>query len=261
MSLRKSLARCVVAFASILLFSVNATQAHAQSQSENANPNAPLYKTTSIKPSTASIDADRTTKIGPDGLTATNQTAQELIREAYKVDDDKIIRAPSWLSSQRYDIDAKVDTSAAGQGDLAGERMLQALLSDRFKLVAHHETRPIPVYELVIAGDGPKLQESAPDYANSAPRVIQVESGRIMGREVPIATLARILSDQLGRPVLDKTRLPYHYDVTLQWPTVPDSSEPVILTAIQEQLGLKLLPQLMLKEFLVIDHVEMPSAD
>ena len=261
MSLRKSLARFVVVFASVLLFSINATQTHAQSEGENANANAPLYRTTSIKPSTSSIHADRTTKIGSDGLTASNQTAQELIREAYKVDENQITGAPSWLNSQRYDIDAKVDASAAGQGGWAGERMLQALLSDRFKLVAHRETRPIPVYELVIAEDGPKLQESAPAYADSAPRVIQVESDRIMGREVPIATLARILSEQLGRPVLDKTRLPNRYDVTLLWPTVPDSSEPAILTAMQEQLGLKLMPQLMLKEFLVIDHVEMPSAD
>jgi len=124
----------------------------------------------------------------------------------------------------------------------------------------HRETRLIPAYELVVAGDGPKLRESDSSEADSALRVIQVESGRIAGREVPIATLARILSDQLGRPVLDGTKLSSHYDVTLQWPTDADSSQPAILTAIQEQLGLKLVPQLMPKEFLVIDHVEMPLA-
>ena len=120
-----------------------------------------------------------------------NQTAQELIREAYEVDENQITGAPSWLSSQPYDIGAKVDASAAGQGGRTGERMLQALLSDRFKLVAHRETRPISVYELVIAEDGFKLQESALAYSDSAPRVIQVESGRVIGREVPIATLRR----------------------------------------------------------------------
>jgi uncharacterized protein (TIGR03435 family) len=82
-----------------------------------------------------------------------------------------------------------------------------------------------------------------------------------MGREVPIATLARILSDELGRPVLDSTKLSSHYDVTLQWPTAPDSLQPAILTEIQDQLGLKLVPQLMPKDFLVIDHVEMPVAE
>jgi len=259
-SFRKGLARFVVATAPFVFFSV-ATQIRAQSQDENANATAPLYKTASIKPTKSSIHADRTTKIGPDELTATNQTPQTLIRDAYKVEDDQIVGAPSWLNSERYDIDAKVDNSAISQGELARERMLQTLLSDRFKLAAHRETRLIPVYELVIAGDGPKLRESAPAYADSAPRLIRVEGGRITGREVPVATLARILSEQLGRPVLDNTQLSSHYDVTLQWPTGPDSSAPTILTAIQDQLGLKLVPQVMPKEFLIIDHVELPSAD
>jgi uncharacterized protein (TIGR03435 family) len=257
MSLRKSVAQFMVATAPFVFFSV-AMQTRAQSQDENASTTAHLGKTVSIKPSKFSIYADRTTKTGSDELTATNQTAQALIRDAYKVEDDQIVGAPSWLNSQRYDIDAKGDNPAAGQGE---ERMLQSLLSNRFTLIVHRETKLIPVYELVSAGDGPQLRESAPAYADSAPRVIQVESGRIMGTEVPMATLARILSEQLGRPVLDKTQLPYHYDVTLQWPTAPESSEPAILTAIQEQLGLKLKPELMPKEFLVIDHVEMPLSD
>ena len=91
--------------------------------------------------------------------------------------------------------------------------------------------------------------------------MIQVESGRITGREVPIATLAKILSDQLGRPIVNNTQLSDHYDVTLQWPTAPESSQPPIMTAIQEQLGQKLVQQLMPQEFLVIDHVEKPSVD
>ncbi len=261
MSIRKSFAGFVAAIAPFVLFSVNVTQSHAQSEGDIATAIAPLYKTISIKPSKSGIDADRTIKTGPDELTATNQTPQTFIREGYKIDDEQIVGAPSWLNSQRYDIDAKVDNSAEGQGEPARDRMLQALLSSRFRLAAHRETRLIPMYELVVAGDGPKLRESDPGYTDSAPRVIQVESGRIMGREVPIATLARILSEQLGRPVLDGTRLPYHYDVKLLWPTGPDSSEPTILTAIQDQLGLKLVPQLVPKEFLVIDHVEVPFVD
>jgi uncharacterized protein (TIGR03435 family) len=166
------------------------------------------------------------------------------------------------LNSQRYDIDAKVDTSATGQDELEGKHMVQALLSSRFKLAVHSETKPIPAYELVTAGDGPKLRESVPIQEDSALRVIDIENGRIEGREVPIATLARILSEELGRPVLDKTQLSSHYDLTLQWRTaVPDSSKPAILNAVQEQLGMKLVPQLMPKEFLVIDHVEMPVAE
>jgi len=265
MSARQSLVRFLVVVGPIVLFSVNATPSRAQSEGDNATATAPLYKTISIKPSKSSIHAGGTTKIGPDELTATNEPPQALIEDAYEVQDDQIVGLPSWLNSQRYDIEAKADTSAEGLAgetlEESGHRMLQALLSNRFKMAAHRETRLIPVYELVVAGDGPKLRESDSHHDDSTLRVIQVESGRITGREVPIATLAKILSDQLGRPVVDSTKLSAHYDVALQWPTAPESSEPTIMTAIQEQLGLKLVPQLMPKEFLVIDHVEMPSTD
>ena len=274
MFLRKGLVRCVVVTAPFV-FCALAAQTRAQSQNEYTNSISPPFKTISIQPTKSDIHADRLVKTSPDKVTVTNLTTQELIRGAYDVNDDQIVGAPSWLNSQRYDVDAKVDkaaegedTSAEGEDSPAGEtvqereeRMAQALLSNCFKLAAHREARLVPVYELVIAGDGPKLRESDPSRADSAFRVIQVESGRIVGREVPIATLARMLSDELGRPVLDSTHLGSHYDVTLQWPTAPESPKPAILAALQEQLGLKLVPQLMPKEFLVIDHVEMPSAE
>jgi uncharacterized protein (TIGR03435 family) len=269
MSLRQSLARLLVVIAPIVFASVNATQSRAQSEGDNATVVAPPYKTISVKPTKFGIHADRNTKISLDEVTVANETAQELIQGAYEIKDDQIVGAPGWLNSQRYDIDAKVDTSAEREGTLAGgalqernERMLQALLSNRFNLAVHRQTRMIPAYELVIAGDGSKLRESIPADADSAaPRVIQVDSGRIMGREVPTATLATMLSDQLGRPVLDRTGLSDHYDITLQWQADSELPGPAISAALQEQLGLKLVPQLVPKEFLVIDHVEMPSAD
>lgn len=254
MSLRKSLTGFVVAIASLVFVSINATQSRAQSESDNATATAtaPLYSTVSIRPTKSGARANRVLNLGP--VAATNEPPQELIRIAYDVDDDQIVGAPSWLNSQRYDVETKAD-SPAGEG---GELTLQGLLSDYFKLAVHRETRLIPAYELVVAGDGQKLRESDPHYDDSILRVIQVESGRITGREVPISTLAKLLSDQLGRPVVDSTKLSAHYDVTLEWPTDPDSSHSAIVTAIQEQLGLKLVPQLMPKEFLVIDHVEAP---
>jgi len=255
MSLRKSLAGFAVVITSFALVSVTATPTRAQSEGDNVTSTAPLYKNVSIKPTKSGVHADRVLNLGP--VAATNEPPQELIKIAYDVDDDQIVGAPNWLNSKRYDIETKADSPAAAGGELT----LQGLLSDYFKLAVHRETRLIPAYELVVAGDGPKLRESDSSQADSAPRVIQVESGRIAGREVPIATLAKILSDELGRPVLDGTNLSSHYDVTLLWPTDSDSSQPAILTAIQDQLGLKLVPQLMPKEFLVIDHVEMPVAE
>lgn len=258
MSLRQSLARFLFASAPIVLVSVNAMQSGAQAQEDNATASAPLFKTVSIKPSKSRVAGGDTT-VGPDELTAPNATLQGLVRHAYDVRDDQIVGAPSWLNSKRYEIEAKADNPAAGED--SARSLETELLSKYFKLAVHRETRLIPVYVLVIAGGGPKLRESVPADADSALRVIQVENGRIMGREVPIATLARILSEQLGRPVLDSTQLSSHYDVTLQWLPDSDSSQPAILNAVQDQLGLKLVPQRMPKEFLVIDHVEMPGTD
>jgi uncharacterized protein (TIGR03435 family) len=268
MSHRKSLATFLALSLHIVLFSAIATQSRAQSKVEDTSDIAPLYETVSIKANKTGIQWERI-KTGPDRLTVTNETLQRLIRAAYKIDDDQISGAPNWLGSERYDIEAKVASSAADelrkaspdQNQQENERMLQALLSNRFKLAVHREIRMIPVYELVISADGPKLRESAPASADSNLRVIQVESGRITGREVPIATLARILSEQLGRPVLDKTRLSNHYDITLQWEANSELPDPAISAALQEQLGVKLESQEISKEFLVIDHVETPSAE
>jgi uncharacterized protein (TIGR03435 family) len=263
MSLRKSLAT-LIAVAVPIMFSVNARQSRAQSQTANTSSIAPLCKTVSIKPNKSGIKWETITP-GRDRVTATNETPLGLIRNAYTVEDNQILGAPSWLDSERYDIEAKAAISAAGELDKTSpdqnERMLQAVLSDRFKLAVHRETKQIPVYELVRLGAGSNLRESAPAYAESNVRVIQAGNGRITGREVPIATLAKILSEQLDRPVLDKTGLTNHYDLILQWEANPESSGAAISAALQEQLGLKLEPTQILKEFLVIDHVETPSAD
>ncbi len=94
---------------------------------------------------------------------------------------------------------------------------------------------------------------------------------------ISIANLQDILSQQLGRTVVDRTGLKGNYDFELKWtpddgssgmPKGPnggqqaselDSSGPFIFTAIEEQLGLKLESQRVPLETLVIDHVEMPS--
>ena len=105
--------------------------------------------------------------------------------------------------------------------------------------------------------------------------------GELNGQGLPVGSLVRLLTQQLGRTVLDKTGLTGKYDFTLQWTpdesqapmfkgtagsqpgtsstTPPESSGPSIFTAIQEQLGLKLESQKGPVEILVIDHVEKPS--
>jgi uncharacterized protein (TIGR03435 family) len=270
-----------------------------------AHPQAPVtshsyeYEVASIKPNKSGTNMVRL-MFSPDGLTATNATLQMFVQAAYQVEPHQVSGGPSWLNSDHYDIEAKMDSATADvlhklseeQGRLERERMLQALLTDRFKLTIHRETKELPVYALLIAKNGPKLQEAkpgdtypngikGPDGRAGAGMMFMNGRGSVTGQGLPIANLVRLLSLQLGRTVVDKTGLTAKYDFTLQWtpdesqgamfkgpgpgpqgtagPPPPDPSGPSIFTAVQEQLGLKLESQKGPVEMLVVDHAEQPS--
>ncbi len=293
-----SAAGLVVVVLPIVFGLLHATQTRAESKAQETTGPAPVYEVASIKPDKSGNDMIRM-MARPDGFTGTNITLQMLIRNAYGVEDNQISGAPSWLNSEKYDIEAKMDSSVADElrkldedhRRLERRRMLQALLADRFKLSLHRETKELPVYSLVIAKNGPKLQEAKPDdtYPNGikgfdgrgTAGMMRMGRGELTGQGLPMGSLVRLLTQQLGRPVLDKTGLTGKYDFTLKWtpdeseapmlkgagdgkqgtgstPT-PESSGPSIFTALQEQLGLKLESQKGPVEILVIDHAEKPS--
>ncbi len=283
----------------IVFDQVQAAQSPADSQAETTTAMALVFEVASVKPDKYSSRMFRFGWYSPETFTATGATLQILLREAYSVENNQISGVPNWANSKRYDIQAKADKSVAeelGKGSLDQrtvkyERMLQSLLVDRFKLTLHRETKELPVYELVIAKSGPKLQEARPGdtYPNgigglggySGPHMLQIRSGQLVGQALPMADLVRLLTRPLGRTVLDKTGLTSTYDFNLQWtpdesqlPMLegteggqqgtgnarpPDSTGPSIFTAIQEQLGLKLESKKGPVEVLVIDHVEKPS--
>jgi bla regulator protein blaR1 len=269
---------------------LNATVTRAQSQAPSTAAPAHVYEVASIKPNKSGnpMVAIRAT---PDGLTIQKFTLHRLILFAYGIQDDQISGGPSWLNSEAYDIEAKMDKSVVDemqklsevQRKLERQLMLQALLADRFQLSLRRETKELPVYALVIGKNGPKIQPSKPGdaYPNGlkgdgdrplgAGALLLPEKGKLVGQGVPIESLAKTLSRDLrgriaDRMVVDKTGLTGNFDFTLQWtpeesegPPSPDSSGPSIFTAIQEQLGLKLESQKAPVEILVIDHVEKPS--
>lgn len=262
----------------IILGLMTATQSRAQSQDEGT-AKVPTFATASLKPDKSS---DRVgLMFTPNGMTATNVPLQMLLREAYKVEDDRISGAPSWVKSEKYDLQAKVDTDHTDQPQEPSieryQLMLQSLLAERFKLKLHWETKNLPVFELVVAKDGFKLHESKTDPPGSpSPHAFRVTSkGQLAAQGVPVSLLVRLLSEQVGHTVVDKTGLAGSYEFTLQWKpddsaasqtptfggaqgTAGTASGPSIFTAIQEQLGLELEPHEVPMEVLVIDHVEKP---
>jgi uncharacterized protein (TIGR03435 family) len=187
------------------------------------------------------------------GMNAYNVPLKFLITYAYDVRDFQVSGGPGWADSERYDVSAKPE-SRASQEQL--KLMLQTLLADRFKLVLHRETRQLPVYELIVGKGGPKLKESAEGASPS----LLTDGKSITASKVTMPMFIRLLSQLLGRSVLDKTGLAGNYDFKLEW--TPDEAEgdgPSVFTAIQEQLGLKLDSQKGPVETLVIDHAEKPT--
>jgi uncharacterized protein (TIGR03435 family) len=210
-------------------------------------------------------------------LRTQNLAIRDLIQFAYGLPNSQILGGPAWLGSIMFDIDAKSDPSMDAQlHALSTEQarhqkqlMVQALLADRFQLKAHQETRQLPVYALVVAKDGPKFK---PSKINGT----TIEPGRsrlhVAGSDDTMSILARELAQVLGRVVLNQTNLSGRYDLSLRWTPddapppmpngAPDPPEPPgIFTAIQEQLGLKLESSRWPVPVLVIDSVEMPSAN
>jgi bla regulator protein blaR1 len=278
----------------------NATPNPAVPEGNNKAANTHGYDVASIKPNKSGGDMVRM-MVRPDGLTAMGATLHMLIQNAYEIQYFQIVGAPKWVSSDRYDIEAKMDSSeiekfqtlGPDQRVLESKQMLQALLANRFRLVVHRETKELPGYALVVAKNGSKLHDAKP--GDTYPNGIKGPDGRsgeglmimggnggpLTGQGVPVESLVRVLSQQMGRTIVDETGLKGKYDFTLKWtpddragpmsaanqgggarsddapPT--DSSGPSIFTAIQEELGLKLESRKVPVEMVVIDHVETPS--
>ena len=267
----------------------SAAQSGAAPQAANAAAKMPAFEVVSIRPNKSGSDDDRTNST-PDGFTARNVPLQLVILGAYHIGDSDLMSgarlipgAPSWIQSDRYDIQAKMSDSDIAElrklsSDQQAEQkrlMLQSLLADRFKLTLHRETKEASAYALVIAKNGPKMKKEPDEAATGG---YHSSHTYIEDHAAPLVDLASRLAFLLGRPVLDKTGLTGKYDFTLQWmpdsgqASMPgpdsgqqgnappsDSSGPSIFTALQEQLGLKLESITAPVEHIVIDHVERPS--
>jgi uncharacterized protein (TIGR03435 family) len=220
----------------------------------------------------------------PDGIRLSNLPVQDLIVQAYGlVLSDQIVGLPSWANSQRFDIEAKVagaDVVAFKKLNLDQVRSMgRPILTDRFKFVSHEEKKDLPLYALIVAKDGSKLQPSTLSADDRDARTGLIGIGHasnangssmneLTARGVTMDRLASALSQRgLGRVVLDNTGLTGRYDFKLTWASdtaaadtnSADTSGPSIFAAVTEQLGLKLEPQKGPVPVLVIDHIEAPS--
>jgi uncharacterized protein (TIGR03435 family) len=217
----------------------------------------PAFEVASVKPTQHGRNADGWSRSSvdipsPDRLVAENSSLDELIRFAYDLKDYQV-SGPVWLNddSESFDIVAK---APPGYSKDQVRVMLQVLLMGRFKLAAHRETKVLPIYELVVGKNGPKLKGAAP----ASRKGTSSGGGKLTATKVTMADFAYELSRQLNRPVLDKTEIAGVFDITLRYAREDDgaSIDPPLFTAIQDTLGLKMEAAKGPIEILVIDHIE-----
>ena len=210
-------------------------------------PASPAFDVASVKPN-VSGDFRRAIGPGPGGrFQALNNTLRELVSFAYGVDNSlaglRIAGGPPWMDRDRFDVDA---VAPGGSATMAETReMVRTLLADRFKLVAHRETREVATYDLVADRDdkrpGPRLRVSTidcearraaarrggpppppqgppPDPTTVRPVCgMRQAPGRFAGDAVTMTQLASALGPATGRIVFDRTGLTGYYDIDIEW--------------------------------------------
>jgi len=217
----------------------------------------PEFEVASVKPHASGGSPHVSIAGDPGRLTFTNITVRGLMREAYGLKVYPLCRGLDALSTDRYDFVAKVSPDASKEQRML---MLQKLLAERFKLVAHRETKELPIYALVAGKNGPKLHEVEDD--GSAAETGSGDGHQIKAHHISMKLLAATLQGWIGDTVVDATGLTGLFDLNLDFNVdegKPDEG-PTIFEAVQ-RLGLKLEARRGPVEVVVIDHVEKPSAN
>ena len=257
----------------------------------------PAFDVVSIKPTQSSAIGGGL-RFNPSGRVEwTGTTLRNLIRMGYQrfgFDPREVVGGPAWIDSERFDIIATAERPAQNRSDGFPEQlfaMIQAFVEERFKVRVHNEQREAPIYALVLArGDGKTgaALRQVPDTCAEAIKAIGektprsgpppcsfgASAGRLIGTGVTMTMFGYVLSNFVGRTVVDRTGIAGSCDIELTFdpataaqappgaapgPTPADDTKPSIFTALQEQLGLKLESTRGPIDVLVIDQAERPT--
>jgi uncharacterized protein (TIGR03435 family) len=278
--------RALIVLGAVILLSFCGPQVMGQAAGA-ADRKLPAFDVILVKPN---ISGERPS-IDFDGgsFSATNFSVKMLVLFAYDLKDDQLFGVPKWASERRFDMKAKVlDADPAILQQLTNDQkreIEQTILLDRFGLTFHRETKVLPVYELVVDKNGPKFQPSKIEAGQRGANGLGEGSlhtnnhdgnADMVSTAVPIASLVNVLSRQTERIVVDQTGLTGRYDLNLAWSrdgsrddggaavagtAAAEQNSPSILTAIQEQLGLRLRPAKLPVGTFVVDHVVLPAGN
>jgi uncharacterized protein (TIGR03435 family) len=274
------------AFPSIVIVLVTATGGRLPAQ-------APAFDVASIKLTNATGDASIQARYNG-GFTADKAPLRALVTRAFGVHDSQLIGAPGWLATERFDVDARIAPAPPG-GPEALLPLLRTLLAERFKLRVHTETRELPAFVLTLArGDrrlGAQIRSTEADCLKgtqltadeiraqardgwppcgmtyTVQYVAQAATGlanrfRVRRSGISMKDFATALQTSVDRPVVDRTGLDGRFDVEYSFATASDiaagiaGNQPMLVVALEEQLGLKLDAQRTAVPVIVIDSVE-----
>jgi uncharacterized protein (TIGR03435 family) len=232
----------------------------------------PVFDVAVIKPSEVGSPG-KGIRVNGRQLSTLNFSVSDMVTFAYGIHIRQITGAPAWIESEKYNLTAK----PAGEGQPNTKQwkiMLQKMLADRFQLTFHHEKKELSVYAITVGKTGPKLTKSAGDpnglYGAGGP------PGAFSARNANMGDFAEVMqSTMLDRPVVDQTGLSGRFDFQLKF--TPDETQyagagarvpppadeatapPDLFTAMQEQLGLKLVATKAPVDVVVVDRVSKPS--
>jgi uncharacterized protein (TIGR03435 family) len=216
------------------------------------------FEVASIKPHVAS-DSRPQMNCSPAGRLVSNGVpVRYLIEWAYGIRTEFTV--PAWAEStgEPYDIEAK----AEGPVNQAQCRLMtQSLLENRFQLKFHRDTKEMPVYALMVSKSGSKLHEVKPDAPPGDGVWLRGRKVSSKGWEAWMLAGTLASMPDVGRPVVDRTGLKGLFEFRLDFSVTPNDDRPDLLSALQEQLGLKLESSRGPVEIFVIDHLEKPSAN
>ncbi len=224
------------------------------------------FEVVTIKPSDPNLSHGTYFRVEGRHVIAVNVSLFDLLSLAYGLHSNQIVNGPRWLDTSRYDIDGVSNLESRPTRDQQ-KSLFRVLLADRYHLVSHFDERELPVYALTLDKGGPKFTRTTrqPQDRTNFSYTNQIV---LTVKNASMATFADgMQASFLDRPVVDRTGLTDRYDFTLMW--TPDDSPskdtadapPDLYTAIKEQLGLKFVPAKAAAKALVIDHVEMPTAN